>query len=91
MKERKKLVSELEFMNGRMLLGYGITVAVLFLAYLVELLKGNRTPVYVGIFSLLLLVPFILSFLLYRKNKESQLVKLIAAVGYSILYAFVLW
>ena len=91
MKERKKLVSESEFMNGRMLLGYGITVAVLFLAYLVELLKGNRTPVYVGIFSLLLLVPFILSFLAYRKNKESQLVKLIAAVGYSILYAFVLW
>ena len=91
MKERKKLVSELEFMNGRMLLGYGITVAVLFLAYLVELLKGNRTPVYVGIFSLLLLVPFILSFLVYRNNKESQLVKMIAAVGYSILYAFVLW
>ncbi|MBD5548273.1 MAG: hypothetical protein HDQ97_12865 [Lachnospiraceae bacterium] len=91
MKERKKLVPELEFMNGRMLLGYGITVVVLFLAYLVELLKGNRTPVYVGIFSLLLLAPFILSVLVYRKNKEAQLVKMIAAVGYSIFYAFVLW
>lgn len=91
MEERKKLVSELGFMNGRMLLGYGITVAVLFLAYLVELVKGNRTPVYVGIFSVLLLVPFIFSFIVYRRDKESHMVKLIAAVGYSILYAFVLW
>lgn len=91
MNEHKKAVSELEFMNGRMLLGYGITVAVLFLAYLVELVKGNRTPVYVGIFSLFLLVPFILSLVMYRKDKESKIVRVIAAVGYSVLYAFVLW
>lgn len=91
MEEHKKVVSELEFINGRMILGYGITAAVLFLAYLVELLKGNRTPVYVGIFSLLLLVPLVVSILVYRKDKGSQLVKLIAAVGYSIFYAFVLW
>jgi len=91
MNEHKKAVSELEFMNGRMLLGYGITVAVLFLAYLVELVKGNRTPGYVAIFSLFLFIPLALSILLYRKDKESQIVKVIAAVGYSILYAFVLW
>ena len=91
MKEHKKLVSELEFMNGKMLLGYEITAAVLFFAYLVELLKGNRTAGYVGIFSLILLAPLFLSILIYRKDKESQMVKLIAAVGYSILYAFVLW
>ena len=44
MKAHKKMLNEQEFMNGRMLIGYGITVAVLFAAYLVELLKGNRTP-----------------------------------------------
>ncbi|MDE7286831.1 MAG: hypothetical protein K2N55_08345, partial [Lachnospiraceae bacterium] len=91
MNEHKKAVSELKFMNERMLLGYGITAAVLFLAYLVELVKGNRTPGYVVIFSLLLLAPLILSILVYQRDKESQLVKVIAAVGYSILYAFVLW
>ena len=91
MNEHKKAVSELEFMNGRMLLGYGITVAVLFLAYLVELVKGNRTPGYVATFSLFLFIPLALSILLYRKDTESQIVKVIAAVGYSILYAFVLW
>lgn len=91
MKERKKLIVEMEFMNGRMLIGYGATAAVLFLAYLVELLKGNRTPVYVGIFSVLLLAPLIFSILVYRKDKGSRAVRTIAAVGYGILYGFVLW
>lgn len=91
MNEHKKAVSELEFMNGRMLLGYGITAAVLFLAYLLELVKGNRTPGYVAVFSLFLLIPFFLSIFIYRKDRESQIVKVIAAVGYSVLYAFVLW
>lgn len=82
---------ELEFMNGKMLIGYGITVAVLFAAYLVELLKGNRTPGYIAVFSALLLTPFLLSFLIYRKDKGSLTVRTVAAAGYGILYAFVLW
>lgn len=91
MKAHKRSFHELAFMNGRMLIGYGMTVAVLFAAYLVELLKGNRTPGYVAVFSVLLLVPFLLSFLLYRKDKESLAVRTVAAIGYGILYAFVLW
>lgn len=82
---------EQEFMNGRMLLGYGITVAVLFLAYLVELVKKNRTPTYVGIFSILLLVPLFLALFLYRRKKGSRVIRYIAVIGYGILYAFVLW
>ncbi len=91
MKTYTKSLEELGFINGKMLIGYGITVAVLFAAYLVELLKGNRTPGYVAIFSALLFIPFLLSFLIYRKDKSSPTVKTVAAVGYGILYAFVLW
>lgn len=91
MEAHKKSFQELEFMNGRMLIGYGMTVAVLFAAYLVELLKGNRTPGYVAIFSALLLAPLLLSFLIYRKDKGSLAVRTVAAIGYGILYAFVLW
>lgn len=91
MKAHKESFEELEFMNGRMLIGYGMTVAVLFAAYLVELLKGNRTPGYVAVFSALLLAPFLLSLLMYRKDKRSLAVRTVAAAGYGILYAFVLW
>ncbi|MGN1181225.1 MAG: methyl-accepting chemotaxis protein [Suilimivivens sp.] len=86
----KKFVEE-EFMNRRMLVGYGITVTVLLLAYLMELVKGNRTPAYVAVFLVILLLPFLFTFLMYRKNRGSKAVRNIAAVGYTIMYAFVLW
>ena len=91
MKAHKKTLNEQEFMNGRMLIGYGITVAVLFAAYLVELLKGNRTSGYVAVFSAFLLIPFLFTFFIYRREKGSRAIRVTAAIGYGILYAFVLW
>lgn len=91
MKEHKNSFDEMEFMNGRMLIGYGMTAAVLFAAYLVELIKGNRTPGYVAIFSAFLLIPLVLTFFIYRRKKNSRAARIVAAAGYEILYAFVLW
>lgn len=91
MKEHNNSFDEMEFMNGRMLIGYGITAGVLFAAYLVEWIKGNRTPGYVAVFSAFLLIPLALTFFLYRREKNSRAARIVAAAGYEILYAFVLW
>ena len=91
MKAHKKSLNEQEFMNERMLIGYGITVAVLFAAYLVELLKGNRTPGYVAVFSAFLLIPFLFTFSFTGERKGRGAIRVTAAIGYGILYAFVLW
>ena len=88
--EQKTFV-ETEFMNKRMLLGYGITALVLLMAYLVELLKGNRTPGYIAVFFAVLLIPYIFTCLIYKKDKGSKTLRIVAAVGYTIMYAFVLW
>lgn len=88
--EQKTFV-ETEFMNKRMLLGYGITALVLLMAYLVELVKGNRTPGYIAVFFAVLLIPYILTCLIYKKDKGSKTLRIVAAVGYTIMYAFVLW
>lgn len=88
---KQKTFVETEFMNKRMLLGYGITALVLFLAYLMELIKGNRTPGYVAIFFAVLLIPFLISCLIYKKDRGSKILRIVAAVGYTIMYAFVLW
>lgn len=89
-KNTVKIFSEQTFMNKRMLIGYGITVLVLFLAYIMELVKGNRTLLYVGAFSALLLIPFFITLLLYRSSSGSTKIRLVTAIGYEILYAFVL-
>lgn len=84
-------LKEIAYVNKKLLWCYSIISAVLFLAYLLELIKGNRTLGYVCVFSIILFVPLIASILLYKKNAESDLVRKVAAYGYGVLYAFVLW
>lgn len=82
--------SEKGYVNRRFLDCHGIIAGVLIAAYLVELAKGNRTPGYIAVFCVILLVPFIGCVLLYRKNKESGKIKYLGVFGYGVLYAFVL-
>lgn len=90
-RKRSEAFNEKAFANKKLLWCYTIISMVLFVAYLLELVKGNRTFGYVCVFSAILLTPLAISILLYRKNEESDLVRKVAAYGYGLLYAFVLW
>ncbi len=90
-KMTKEQFNEKEFMNKKMLQCYGLISAVLFIAYMMELVKGNRTPGYILVFCVILLTPLCASIMLYQKNRESNLVRSVAVYGYGILSAFVLW
>lgn len=81
---------EKEYLNRRFLNCYGIIAGVLFAAYILELVKGNRTLEYTAIFSVILLIPLVISLLIYKKDKSSPLIKYVGVFGYEILYAFVL-
>ena len=83
-------LKEKEFMNGRFMLGYGITAGVLFVAYLVELVKGNRSPGYIILFDAILCIPFLISWILYKRQKDSELFRYVACVSYGVFYCFVL-
>ncbi len=83
--------NERAYMNKKLLLCYRIISVVLFIAYIVEVVKGNRTALYVAVFSAILIIPVIAASLVYKKNPEAKLVRSITALGYGILYAFVLW
>lgn len=84
-------LNEKQYVNKKLLQCYTSISAVLFVAYIMELIKGNRTALYVLMFSIILLVPLIIAIVVYKKNPESRLIRTISAVGYGILYAFVLW
>lgn len=78
------------YMNRRFLNGYGIVAGVLFAAYIIELVKGNRTLGYTAVFWAFLLIPLAASILIYRRDKNSLLVRYVGTFGYLALYAFVL-
>ncbi len=82
--------SRTALMNKRAILCYAVVCAVLFFAYMLELVKGNRTIGYTITFALILLVPLIFSIIYYKANRSGKLVKRAIAVGFGALYAYVL-
>lgn len=79
------------YINQRLLICYDIVSFVLFVAYIMELVKGNRSVPYTIVFSILLIVPLVMANLAYKRRPECKAVRSITALGYGILYAFVLW
>lgn len=94
MSEQEKKVrdySEKLARNRTLLYCYSGIEGVLFLAYIVEFIKGNRTLPYILLFSVILLLPLIACFCLYRNDKEDEKIQYISSIGYCILYVFVLF
>ncbi|MGN0320233.1 MAG: methyl-accepting chemotaxis protein [Lachnospira sp.] len=69
---------------------YTALTAIMFIAYLMELIKGNRSWLYCVIFFLILLVPYGICVYLY-KNKPGTMLPIYAfTVGWCVLYGFTL-
>ncbi|MGN0505805.1 MAG: methyl-accepting chemotaxis protein [Lachnospiraceae bacterium] len=86
--ERKD--SELMRINQGLIRGWTTIATVLFFAYLLEFVKGARTLPYTIIFSLILLVPLVAAHVLYRKDRENPILRMLGATAYTFLYVFVL-
>jgi hypothetical protein len=93
------MVREEEFMiekeqwkiNKGILTGWTVISLVLLAAYFVETIKGSRTQTYFLGFTALDLIPLIFGYVLYRRNKARENIKIISAVGYTVLYSFALF
>lgn len=87
---KQKKMSELHRINKVVLIQYAILTIILFVAYILEFVKGSRTLPYTLIFICFDFIPFILYTIVYKKNPESTKLKYILSIGFSLLYAFVL-
>ena len=77
--------------NLIVLICHSIIDLVLLIAYLGEVMNGNRTWGYFGIFCAIAYVPNIACWFIYGFNKKSSIVKYFIAIGYSIMYTFALF
>lgn len=81
MNERR--ISDIFRCNKAAMIAYASTVAVLIVAYLIEVLKQSRTWGYYGVFCLLAIFPLVMCFIQYKRNPETNLVKYFMAVGFA--------
>ena len=80
--EDKRYMTEKQYINKKMLICYNMVTVLLFGAYVIELVKKNRDLLYFLEISLLLLIPAVLSLIVYLKNKESHILRYVAGIGY---------
>jgi len=76
--------------NKSAIIGMSILDVILMIAYLVELLKGVRTPVSYGIFVLLCVVPVVLAQVYYLKKKDAKIIRYVLGIGFSVMYGYVM-
>lgn len=63
--------------------------ATTFVGYLMEVLRGGRTLNYLLVFSVVIFMPLLIAFIVYRKKPESSNIKYITLIGYLLFYVFV--
>ena len=89
--QSKAAISETQSANKTALTCQTIICTVISLAYILEVVKGNRTLGYTLVVVLLCFVPVILARLSYAQKKDGEFaIMRIIGIGFAILYAYVL-
>ena len=90
--QAKAAISELQSSNLTGIICQTILCTIIALAYVVEVIKGNRTVPYTILVLLLCFVPVILSWMFYKQNNDSEFaVMRTVGIGFASLYTFVLF
>lgn len=86
----KKVKSDNDRINSFALVGWGVTLGVISAAYLLEVIKGERSIIYYGILLACAFIPFIIGVIFKKKSPENMNLAYLATYGYAILYGYVL-
>jgi diguanylate cyclase (GGDEF)-like protein/putative nucleotidyltransferase with HDIG domain len=74
--------------NRDLVVGWLVIVAVLFVSYCGEVLKGERTLLYLVVFMILTALPAFVCLCLYLKEPQMEKLRYYIVVGYFIMYLF---
>ncbi|MBE5962606.1 MAG: hypothetical protein E7256_14720 [Lachnospiraceae bacterium] len=93
-KERFDLGNPIQAMQAKnrlALIGFAITNAIILLAYFIEYLKGGRDIS--GFLSIMLLcvLPTVISYISFRKKKDSVATQCISTGGFCLLYTYIMF
>lgn len=77
--------------NRNLLVGWCAIIIILFVAYLGEVLKGQRTIPYMVLFMICTAIPALMAVIVYKKGNNTYQLRYWIIVGYFIMYAFVMF
>lgn len=68
-----------------------ILTSIVTVTYIIEVVKGNRTPAYVAVVILLGLIPTLMCQFLYKKNHDSKALELVYSIGFTCYYSYLVF
>ncbi len=77
--------------NKSSLTGVTIMYIIIAAAYLLEVFKNTRSVGSYCIVAALCLIPCISAIVVYNRKKDSELVRYISGIGFSLLYTYIMW
>ncbi len=83
--------SDINMSNFVSIISYTIINVILIACYIIEVVKGSRTIGYFAVFCILALLPMVLAYIAYLRNKDSNVVKYLIMVGFGIFYLFIIF
>lgn len=89
--EKDSIFDGAKAMNKVAVVCHAMIVAVLELAYLLEVIKGSRTIGYYLVFSMIALLPVAAELLMYKRVPADAKLKYVIGATYSVLYLFVVF
>lgn len=84
-------MSDVQRCNKVTVLCHGIIGAIISLAYVIEVLKGSRTILYLAMLILLAMGPVLVETALYKKNPESHILRKVVGYSYAVMYTVVVF
>lgn len=76
--------------NRDLVIGWSSIVIILFFTYTIEVLKKERTWLYLCVFMVFTALPTLITIILYRKNPFSHYLRYYIVIGYFFMYGFVM-
>ncbi|MGN0318168.1 MAG: methyl-accepting chemotaxis protein [Lachnospira sp.] len=90
MGKSKNVSSEYSRCNKTVIFSHALEAVIITVAYVIEIIKGNRSLPYVLLIAGVCLVPVIIELIMYMADTESKLVKYVMLVGASVMYACIM-
>ena len=84
-------MSDVQRCNKVTILCHGIIGAIISLAYVIEVVKGSRTILYLAMLILLAVGPVLVEAALYKKNPESHILRKVVGYSYAVMYTVVVF
>lgn len=82
-------MSETQRCNKVTIICHGLIGAIISAAYVIEVLKGSRTLLYLAMLMLLAVGPVAVEVGMYKKNPNSDVIRKVVAYSYAVMYAVV--